>query len=375
MTSTTNTCCYCCSGQPNLHEKQRRIDSVAHYEKDAHTIRCTKLHELCTRGNGLHEIRSFIKTCPLSPRSMDRFGRSPLYWAIKLQRPDEIIRHIYHEAPSMLLSHDVYGKSCLDLLYAPATRNIRILRWLLEQDPSLAVSPSEITGFREPFAIPLLHRICIRWSLSSPRDAFDDFLEFITVTIDAAHRYRFCRCANNRSVTNHHRDHPEERSIPLLHMAMELGLPPMVLQRIATSHPDQVFPCSPSVSSMVPLQYYVSHYSPEADCYAVSFLIQLLNCYGSKNTHHQLSLSTTLLHVAIQNGFAWKSMDAIDRLVRMSPMSLHIPEQDTQLLPFQIAASTQCFEVYDTVQLDAVYGLLRAQPSVIQEITGPHTSL
>ena len=128
--SSTGRCCARCSStsldnDDTLSLPERATSTGTN--RGMHSIRCTKLQELTVQGAGIDEIKAHISKCPLSPRSMDRFGRSPLFWAIKLARSDEIIRHVYLAAPDMLLSFDVYGKTCLDLLYAPRTRNARVL--------------------------------------------------------------------------------------------------------------------------------------------------------------------------------------------------------------------------------------------------------
>lgn len=251
----------------------------------------------------------------------------------------------------MLSSPDVYGKTCLDLLYAPRTRNVQILGWLLEQDPSLVVSESP-----SPFVISLLERICIRWSLSSSVDHVD--LEIVLMTIDAAHRYMCCRC--------HASGH--DRPLPFLHMAMDLGLPCLVLQKLATIFPNDMYPCL-SISPNAPLHCLLSHYSPEEDSHVIGFLLYMLD-FNPHAARESLPVGNGKkgkpLHLAIQNGYAWKSMHAIEKIVQAAPWVLHETDEETQLLPFQLAASTKCI-VKDTVQLDAIYSLLRAQPSVIQE--------
>lgn len=344
LSSQSLSCCNKCNGQ--------NTTEVSHLgrNKNVRSIRCTKLHELCIQGVADDELKGHILKCPLSPRSIDRFGRSPLFWAIKLGRSDEIVRHIYHEAPDMLSPPDVYGKTCLDMLYAPRTRNVHILCWLLEQNPALILSQSP-----SPLSIPLLHRICIRWSLSRNVDAVD--LEIVRMTIDAAHRYLCCRC-----------DVVLDRPLPLLHMAMDLELPCLVLQKIATFFPNDMYPC-PSTSPKAPLHFFLSHYSPEEDSHAICFLLYMLDfnpCAAQESLSTGSGKRGKPLPLAIQHGYAWKSMYAIERIVHAAPWVLHEADEETRLLPFQLAASTECI-VKDTVQVDVIYSLLRAAPSVIHE--------
>ena len=59
-------------------------------------------------------------------------------------------------------------------------------------------------------------------------------------------------------------------------------------------------------------------------------------------------------------------MHALERLVQAAPWVLYEIDEETRLLPFQLAASANCF-VGETIQLDAIYSLFRAEPAVIFE--------
>jgi hypothetical protein len=173
--------------------------------------------------------------------------------------------------------------------------------------------------------------------------------------IDAAHRVSCCRCQCAGE--------SESEVVPVLRMALELGLPCLVLQKIAKQFPNDMQSSFP-----LPLHFLLSHYTPEDDAHAVDFLLYLIECNPCAAKQVFLSKSGThskTLNMAIRNGYAWKSMYALEQIIRAAPCVLSEVDESTNLLPFQVAASTQCY-VDETIQTEAIYRLLRFEPSVMQ---------
>lgn len=318
------------------------------------STRCTKLHDLllCTqRKPNAEQVMAFVVKHPMSTRCMDRFGRIPLFWAIKHGHTENLIKNLYKAAPpDLLFLPDVYGKTCLELLFSPRHRNVSLLRWFFDQDPSLAVSRAPLST-----SMPLVQRISIRWSLSQNLDAVD--LDSLSATILAAHRHSCCRCTLAGST-------------PLLHMAMDLRLPSIVLQKILSLFPDELEPCSLS-SAFHPLHVFLSHYNPHEDKLAIPFLLQMLRLYprAAQEAFESPNNGKEMwpLHAAIRSGFATcVNFEAIDGLIAAAPWVLHQAEGGTNLLPFQLAATVEC-SWHETRQVDTIYRLLRSQPSVLHE--------
>jgi hypothetical protein len=157
-------------------------------------------------------------------------------------------------------------------------------------------------------------------------------------------------------------------------MALELGLPSLVLAKLARYFPDDLRPVPPSISAIVPLHFFLSNYSPMEDSHAIAFLLNMLEFYPQSANEWIQPINgkpnTMPLHAAIENGFAWKNLDIVKRLIQAAPWVLHQTDPEMQLLPFQLAActATSCdipTTAGTTPQLDTIYTLLRAEPNVM----------
>jgi hypothetical protein len=157
-------------------------------------------------------------------------------------------------------------------------------------------------------------------------------------------------------------------------MALELGLPSLVLVKLARFFPDDLRPLHMSISPIVPLHFFLSKYSPMEDNHAVAFLLDVLKKYPetAKERIQRVNgkANSMPLHAAIENGFAWKSLDVLGTLIQAAPWVLYETDPDTELLPFQLAACTVPHDfpaatADTTAHLDTIFALLRAQPNVL----------
>lgn len=308
----------------------------------------TELHRFCQdSGTSVHVIQDFLLRYPKSASMQDVYGRTALFYAIKRSLPFDIVQLLFRACPEAIVQPDFCKECPLDLLYLP-NQPSSYLDFVFQERPALALHrPPTFSG------TTLLQRICDprqAKGLYSCESVSDQAWTKLLLTVRAAH----CTLHPSNSYPR------MDRTLPELHVAIELDLPDPLIARFCQLYPHQASqPMSRHGDGTLPLHYVISVLGRSKRNHArAGVLIRaLLAAYPEAARVRYIGCFP--LHLALSQGFKWN--EGVRELAFAWDDALHATTKDG-LHPFHLAAIAG--ETSGLADLETIYCLIREQPIV-----------
>jgi hypothetical protein len=306
----------------------------------------TELHRFCQdSGTSVHVIQDFLSRYPKSASMQDVYGRTALFYAIKRTLPFDIVQLLFCASPEAVVQPDFCKECPLDLLYHP-NQPAPCLDFVFQERPALALHrPPTFSG------TTLLQRICDPRQgkgVYSCDDVTDPAWIKLLLTVRAAH----CTLHPSNSYPS------VDRTLPELHIAVELDLPHNLIARFCQLYPHQASqPMSRHSDGTLPLHHVILSLGRSKRNHARGGVLirALLAAYPeAARVRHN---GCYPLHLALSRGLKWG--EGVRELAFAWDEALHVSTNEG-LYPFQLAAMAA--EESELAGLETIYCLIREQP-------------
>ena len=264
----------------------------------------------------------------------------PLFYSLKRGSSDEVVQSVFEAHPDAVLERDFFGITPLSLIYH-GSKDPSILESMLKYRPSLALK--KINSFAGP---DLVRLVCSPWEALLDTNAaavrrnpeLSNQWKKVVLTISAAHT-----CLHNHK---HEQNHE-------MHVALELPVSPKILSWYIKMYSYQVK--IPMADGKLPLHAFVTSKVFANHKETDSLMQMLLEIYPeSAGTWYRGKLP---IHLAIESGCMWTN--GLQRLLYAYPEARQMPNSQTLLFPFMMAADDSC-------DLNTLYNIIREGPEMFQ---------
>jgi len=269
------------------------------------------LHLCKDETSGHDAIVTVLRRHPRVAKVRDAFGRSPLFYAVKVNQPIVTILEILDAFPAAAYSQDLCGDTVIRMLF-DESKDVALVQAILRRHPYLATYKN--FGVCRKSALFSLSDI---WKTKSTTSMHDQHWQKLLSTLEAAH----VTCFGGKDPSNP------------LKAALKLALPNDIIRLVVQCFPELA--SEPMCDKgTLPLQYYLSH--PRFSQNGSRTLCAILS--ANEAVSNELLKGQFLLHVALRNGFMVS--DGLRYLGDLCPNALYSRCPRSDLMPWMLSQDT-----------------------------------